>query len=290
MPPSRCCTGRRLRSTLTKPGATTAIDSGANAIQAPSGAMPTSTTTAIPARPRRAARASWLRAASRCRLAFMLQQLPFTAACACFCIVFITSPAGPNCCTRPASSTRILSTWAMSDGRCVTTIEVTPSRAQAAQRLRQRDLARAVEVGVRLVEHHQARVAVQRARQRHALALARRQARAVLADRRVVALRQREDHLVRDRRAWPRRRPPRNRPWPGARCCRPRCRRTAPRPAARSRSSAPRSWRGQCATFGAVQAHRAGGRRPDAGQQARQRGLAGRARPDDRQRLARARG
>ncbi len=43
--------------------------------------------------------------------------LPPTITCACRCLVFITSLAGPNCCTRPASSTRILSTWAIREGR-----------------------------------------------------------------------------------------------------------------------------------------------------------------------------
>src|SRR5687768_3617036 len=50
-----------------------------------------------------------------------------TIACACCCIAFITCAAGPYWATRPAARTRILSTCAISDGRWVTTIAVTPS-------------------------------------------------------------------------------------------------------------------------------------------------------------------
>ena len=68
--------------------------------------------------------------------------------------------------------------------------------ARAAHRTRQRLVALAVEIGVRLVEHDQERIAVERARQRHALGLAGRERRALLADLGVVALAHLDDHLM----------------------------------------------------------------------------------------------
>ena len=53
----------------------------------------------------------------------------------------------------------------------------------AAQRL----VALGVEIGIGLVEHHQERIAVERARERDALRLAGRQRRALLADLGLVA-------------------------------------------------------------------------------------------------------
>ena len=65
-----------------------------------------------------------------------------------------------------------------------------------ANRTRQRLVALGVEVGIRLVEHDQERIAVQRPRQRDPLRLAGRQRRALLADLGVVALAHLDDHLM----------------------------------------------------------------------------------------------
>ena len=54
-------------------------------------------------------------------------------------------------------------------------------------------LTLSIEVGVRLVKHHQERVAIERAGKADALALTGRQAGAVFAELRVVALRQAQD-------------------------------------------------------------------------------------------------
>ena len=63
-------------------------------------------------------------------------------------------------------------------------------------RLGQRLLALGVEVGVRLVQHHQERIAIERPGKRNALALPGRQRRAALADLGLVAVRQAQDQLV----------------------------------------------------------------------------------------------
>ena len=60
--------------------------------------------------------------------------------------------------------------------------------ARAADRAGQRLVAFGIEIGIRLVEHDQERIAVERARQRDALRLAGRQRGALLADLGVVAL------------------------------------------------------------------------------------------------------
>src|SRR6266516_4811414 len=61
--------------------------------------------------------------------------------------------------------------------------------AHAENGLRERLLADRIEIGARLVEHHQERGAIQRTGKRHALALTCRERRALLADGGVVALR-----------------------------------------------------------------------------------------------------
>ena len=121
----------------------------------------------------------------------------------------------------PASSTSILSTCWISVERWVTTTTVAWPRS-AFSVFGQRRFAGAVEVGVRLVEDHQLGVAVQRTRQRDALALPGREQRAVRVDHGVVALGQREDQLVHLRPLARRARPARRRPRRGERCSRPR--------------------------------------------------------------------
>ena len=79
------------------------------------------------------------------------------------------------------------------------------ARANALDGAGQRLVALGVEVGVRLVEHHEEGIAKQRARQTDALALARRQACAVVADVGVVALGQAQDHVVHAGGGWRRR-------------------------------------------------------------------------------------
>ena len=68
--------------------------------------------------------------------------------------------------------------------------------ARGAHRPRQRLIALGIEIGVRLVEHDQERIAVERPRQRHALRLAGRKRGALLADLGVVAVAHLDDHLV----------------------------------------------------------------------------------------------
>ena len=70
------------------------------------------------------------------------------------------------------------------------------ARAHAQDRLRQRLVAVGIEIGIRLVQHDQERIAIERARQRDALALAGRKHGAGFADLGVVAFRQPHDHVV----------------------------------------------------------------------------------------------
>ena len=70
------------------------------------------------------------------------------------------------------------------------------TRANRGNRLGERRVALRIEVGVWLVENDQKWIAIERARQCHALALARRQRRASLADLGLVALGQPQDHAV----------------------------------------------------------------------------------------------
>ena len=70
------------------------------------------------------------------------------------------------------------------------------SFARCAHRTRQRFVALAVEIGIRLVQHDQERVAVERPRQRHALRLAGRERSALLADLGVIPLAHLDDHLM----------------------------------------------------------------------------------------------
>jgi hypothetical protein len=67
------------------------------------------------------------------------------------------------------------------------------------QRVDERDLPGLVEMRVRLVEHDQARLAVERASQCNALALPAREHCAAVADLRLVAVGQLQDHFVRVR-------------------------------------------------------------------------------------------
>ncbi len=78
-------------------------------------------------------------------------------------------------------------------------ITVTPRALSSASAASKRRFAGRIEIRVRLVEHDQARIAVQRARQRDALTLAAGQHCAAVADLRVVAVRQLQDHFVRVR-------------------------------------------------------------------------------------------
>src|SRR6185437_10614265 len=58
-------------------------------------------------------------------------------------------------------------------------------------------IAFGVEIGIRFVKNDEERIAVERAREREALPLARREVGAAIADRRVVAAGKAEDHVVR---------------------------------------------------------------------------------------------
>ena len=131
------------------------------------------------------------------------------------------------------------STPARALGRCAITTTMPPRVAHSLDRPGQRLLALVVEIGVRLVEHDEERIAVERAGQADALALAAGQAGTALADLRLVAVRQAQDHLVdvgslggRDHRLRPSGR------HGSGRCSAPPFRRTARRPAADSRCAA----------------------------------------------------
>ena len=156
---------------------------------------------------------------------------------------------------------------------------------QDLERAHQRLLAFVVEVGVRLVEHHQARLAVQRARERDALALAGRERLPGFADLGVVALRQAQDELVHVRAL----RGADHLGGVGLAEARDVLGHRAAeeldvlRQVADVRSE-PLARPGR--DVGAVQAHHAGSRLPDADDQARERRLARRARTDQRERLA----
>ena len=89
---------------------------------------------------------------------------------------------GPKACMRPSFSTRIWSTPSMPIGPVRDHHDDGAAFARGADRPRQRLVAFGVEIGIRLVEHDQERIAVERARQRHALRLAGRQRGALLAD------------------------------------------------------------------------------------------------------------
>ena len=107
-----------------------------------------------------------------------------------------TSSLGPSAWARPSAITSTRSTPASALGRWATTTTMPPRGPHAQDRLGQRLLALAVQVGVRLVQHHQERLAVERAGQPDPLALAGRQHRPALADLGLVALRQAQDQLV----------------------------------------------------------------------------------------------
>src|SRR5271165_900471 len=68
--------------------------------------------------------------------------------------------------------------------------------ADAENRLRQGGVAFGIEIGVRLVQNHQERVAIERAGKRNALGLPGRQSGAPLADLGIVAALQGNDHVV----------------------------------------------------------------------------------------------
>ena len=144
----------------------------------------------------------------------------------------------------------------------------------------------AVEVGVRFVEHHQERVAVQRARQSDALSLPGRQHHARTGPPRVcVAVGQDAGSSRARRPPWPRPRfRGRLRPDRTGRCSRRSCRRAATHPAADSRYAAQR-FGSPVVDIGVVEPHAAAHERPDAGDGPRQRRLAAAARPDQTQRL-----
>ena len=81
----------------------------------------------------------------------------------------------------------------------VTMTTVTPRALSSASAARQRRITLFIEIGIRLVEHQQPRLAVQRARQRDALPLSAGKQATALADLGVVAVRQLQDQVVRVR-------------------------------------------------------------------------------------------
>ncbi len=91
---------------------------------------------------------------------------------------------------------RILSTACRSTGRWVTITTVRRRRRQLGERLGEREVAIAVEVGVGLIEHQQSRIAVHSAGEPDALALALRQPVAGRRDVCLIATGQAQDQLV----------------------------------------------------------------------------------------------
>ena len=125
---------------------------------------------------------------------------------------------------RPSAIVITRSARRTSSGRCAISSTVRPS-PRRVDRLADELGALGVEVGGRLVEDHERRVAQERARERDAPRLARRQRPAAVADHRLVALGQRRDEAVRGRRARPpRARVRRRRPRRRGGCCRRPCR------------------------------------------------------------------
>src|ERR1700730_14463635 len=68
--------------------------------------------------------------------------------------------------------------------------------ADAENSLRQSRIALGIEIGVGLVEHDEEGIAIERARKRDALGLARREGGAALPDKGVIAVLERDDHVV----------------------------------------------------------------------------------------------
>ena len=198
----------------------------------------------------------------------------------------MTSARGPKLATAPSFSTSILSTLRRSEGRCAMITTVTPSALRISSVRDQRLLAFVVEVGIRLVEHHQPRLAVERARERDALPLAGRKRLAGFADLGVVALGQAQDELVHVRALRGAHH------FGGVRLAEARdvLRHRAAEELDVLRQVAevrPQTLARPRRHVGAIEAHHAGSRLPYADDQARERRLARRARPDQAERLAR---
>src|SRR4030095_11471510 len=113
------------------------------------------------------------------------------AAGAAPCMALRTWLAGPKCWMRPAAKTRILSTGAMGDDD-----GGDPLFTQGGQSGGEGGFAGAVEVGVGFVEDDESGIAVQGAGEGDPLALPGREAPTLIPDRGVVALGQAQDEIV----------------------------------------------------------------------------------------------
>ena len=208
MPPSWCCTRLAVELDLDLPGATTAPDSGAAAIHSATRAITATSgithASRMPAqldacrvvgvRFDRAARrrmsgvmvfmrghpsrrwreSATMRLASARRRAHARQH---------------RRRWGRRLRARRCAARASLSSCASAAGRWLDQNHGDAARLQVGERVEQRDVAFVVEIRVRLVEHDEARIAVQRARERDALALAAGEHGAAIADLRVVAVR-----------------------------------------------------------------------------------------------------
>ena len=151
-------------------------------------------------------------------------------------ILATTSSFGPNICTRPRAMTISRSTPASALPRCAMTMAMPPRARTPRIASRQRLLAFGIEVGVRLVEHDQERLAIERARKRNPLPLPGRQRSAAFADIGLIALGQTQDEVVHAGRLGGRNDRVRHaRPARSGRCSAPPCRPRARHPAADSR-------------------------------------------------------
>ena len=182
----------------------------------------------------------------------------------------------------PLSSTSSFSHSSIAAGRCAITMADLPSdlrpriaRLSAAE-------PSCVEIGIRLIEHQQHRIAIKRARQADALDLPARQARADIGDLGVIALRLVHDDLMRGGAARGLRRSVRDRDWDRAgRCFRQWCRRKASPVAADSRSDRPNRSAVVLVERCAIEPDLAARRQPDPDERARQSRFPGPRRADD---------
>ena len=192
MPPSWCCTVLRFMSTLTKPGRdrragqrrkrTPRRRCRGRAARRPAarrGSAARDCRAAVDIRRRLGEGAQ--RIATRFRpLGPPLRRLPTlrrSAGSGCGVTRASTSAAVPELFDRALAQHQHLSTAASNAGAMGDDHDALRPRLQRAERREQRHLALGIQVRIGLVEHHEARVAVEGARERDALALSRRRAR-----------------------------------------------------------------------------------------------------------------